>query len=697
MKKLLYLFSLVILLFSNEIKASHYMGYDMTLISLGNNMYKLRAVAYRDARPGTAGFPSSMQFNVYVNNSPWTTAAPVSSITVNRISQALITYEPKDCPPTGADLLLENHVYESAAINLSAFNASVGYYVTFNTCCRNPGITNVLNSASTGITFTMEFPRLNTTAPTRLNSSPEFKKTPLTYYYVGKLYTLDWSAVDPNGDSLVYKMAQSSSNGTTKPLTLIDYAPGYSLTSNIADGSPDFNINSQTGIITYKPNNIGRYLIAVKIAEWKRKSGATPAYKIGEITREFQIENVYSYPETPPVLTHIKSISNLIRDTINVKDSTTYFNRFLSKEQAGDSIFMKLVPEQGVYNNIFNSSLFDIKFGKVGGAVSSGTAINDLIIREKDSLKANFTWKIDSTDIKRTPYKFKVISYDKTCPAPLADTLYIELSLLGQCYNSKQYSITSCDSVIDLFGRKHFTNTIEIDTIKNVIGCDSIYKQFITVNKSSATILNLEACDSVLALDGKYYHQNTTIKTTLTNVSNCDSIITEKINIIKTPKPKVIRGDAIIIDNENTYYYGTDLQMNVQYVWKVINGNIISGQGTNLVEVKWLSNGVGTLNCIVFDNQMKCSDSSGLSVNIATGINNIKNPNIKIYPNPTNNIISIKGLTKNENNTIQIFDVQGKLVITKVISEKGTIDLSELNKGVYVIKVGELAQRIVKM
>ena len=82
---------------------------------------------------------------------------------------------------------------------------------------------------------------------------------------------------------------------------------------------------------------------------------------------------------------------------------------------------------------------------------------------------------------------------------------------------------------------------------------------------------------------------------------------------------------------------------------------------------------------------------------LLSGINDIKNSNIKIYPNPTNNIINIEGLTKNENNTIQILDVQGKLVITKTITEKGTIDLSELNNGVYVIKIGEVAQRIVKM
>ena len=169
MKKIFYLFSLIILLFSNEIKASHYVGYDMTLISLGNDFYKLRAVAFRDVTG--ASFPTSMQFNVYVNNSPWTTAAPVPRITVNQISVSKVTYDPKDCPPAGADLLLEKYVYESAAINLASLNASVGYYVTYSTCCRNPGVKNVLNSSGAGITFTMEFPRLNGGA-TRYNSSP---------------------------------------------------------------------------------------------------------------------------------------------------------------------------------------------------------------------------------------------------------------------------------------------------------------------------------------------------------------------------------------------------------------------------------------------------------------------------------------------------------------------------------------------
>jgi hypothetical protein len=115
--------------------------------------------------------------------------------------------------------------------------------------------------------------------------------------------------------------------------------------------------------------------------------------------------------------------------------------------------------------------------------------------------------------------------------------------------------------------------------------------------------------------------------------------------------------------------------------------------GTIILRIPYTGLGNQTLNMELVEN----TAARNYQLNVVTGINDIKNSNIKIYPNPTNNIINIEGLNKNENNTIQIFDVQGKLVITKTINEKGAIDLSELNKGVYVIKIGEVAQRIVKM
>ena len=172
-------------------------GYDMTMVSLGNDLYKFRVVAYRDV----LGIPiqNSFYFNIYKNSD--NSAAPTPSFVASQINYVAITYDPKDCPPAGADLRLEKYTYESPSMNMSAFNSASGYYVTASTCCRNVGVTNVLNSSSTGITLTMDFPRLNSTAPTRFNSSPEFRKAPLAFFCVGKPYTLNWNIVDPNVDS----------------------------------------------------------------------------------------------------------------------------------------------------------------------------------------------------------------------------------------------------------------------------------------------------------------------------------------------------------------------------------------------------------------------------------------------------------------------------------------------------------------
>lgn len=61
--------------------------------------------------------------------------------------------------------------------------------------------------------------------------------------------------------------------------------------------------------------------------------------------------------------------------------------------------------------------------------------------------------------------------------------------------------------------------------------------------------------------------------------------------------------------------------------------------------------------------------------------------NIKIYPNPTNGLLNLSGLTTNAFN-ITISDMQGKKIITKIMSnESSLIDVSDLRVGTYVMVV----------
>ena len=104
----------------------------------------------------------------------------------------------------------------------------------------------------------------------------------------------------------------------------------------------------------------------------------------------------------------------------------------------------------------------------------------------------------------------------------------------------------------------------------------------------------------------------------------------------------------------------------------------------------------GNYKCLI--TYLGCVDSSACTIFVKTvGVNNSTKNSIKIYPNPTNNIIYIEGFTENENNLIEIYDTQRKIIFAKEMLGNGMIDLAGLANGIYVVKVGEVFQRVAKM
>ncbi|MDG1841955.1 MAG: T9SS type A sorting domain-containing protein [Crocinitomicaceae bacterium] len=77
-----------------------------------------------------------------------------------------------------------------------------------------------------------------------------------------------------------------------------------------------------------------------------------------------------------------------------------------------------------------------------------------------------------------------------------------------------------------------------------------------------------------------------------------------------------------------------------------------------------------------------------LVVGNAGTIESIINP-ISVYPNPSNDNISIKGLTKNMNaSKIEIVNLSGKTEFTSPISsEENEISIRDLQSGVYFVKI----------
>ncbi len=65
---------------------------------------------------------------------------------------------------------------------------------------------------------------------------------------------------------------------------------------------------------------------------------------------------------------------------------------------------------------------------------------------------------------------------------------------------------------------------------------------------------------------------------------------------------------------------------------------------------------------------------------------------VKLYPNPVRDILNISNTTSEE---YKIFDMGGKLINSGKL-EKGTVNVSHLIKGAYMIQIGEIAKRFIK-
>lgn len=63
-----------------------------------------------------------------------------------------------------------------------------------------------------------------------------------------------------------------------------------------------------------------------------------------------------------------------------------------------------------------------------------------------------------------------------------------------------------------------------------------------------------------------------------------------------------------------------------------------------------------------------------------------KNKKITIYPNPASGKIFADGL-KSKNNSVEIINIEGKKVLDTKVNEDGSIDISQLNSGVYFVTI----------
>ena len=134
--------------------------------------------------------------------------------------------------------------------------------------------------------------------------------------------------------------------------------------------------------------------------------------------------------------------------------------------------------------------------------------------------------------------------------------------------------------------------------------------------------------------------------------------------------------------------YSVPFDPSFQYSWKVINGNIISGYGTNAIQVQWGRSDSSLLYSTI-TNQFGCSNSAKYAVQLPSstnGLSELNEINMNVYPNPFTNKLSISVKEKGE---LNIIDALGKLIIHQNVNTNELVELDTdyLKAGTYIVQL----------
>jgi gliding motility-associated-like protein len=339
-KKLALLTFLIILATPSLFWARHIVGGDITYRIVSStatsNRYEFTMRIYRDCNTiDGSGFDPNAVITTY-RKSQGTRAdnllVPISG-PAKRINAPIL---PCLTPPV---LCVEEGEYRWTR-DLPIVNDT--YIVVYQRCCRNNSINNIINPGGTGASYTVEITAL---AQLVGNNSPTFKVFPPTVICANYPLVLDQSAVDTEGDQLVYRFCEPYSGGSTggtgcastapnpacwPPNGSVTYRqPDFTFQAPIA-GDPIVSIDPNTGRITGTPNRQGQFVVSICVEEYRQGK------LLSVLKRDFQF-NVA--PCTPNV------VVNLNKDTII--DKTQYFTN------CGEN-FIKIVNTTTGRNNIFD-------------------------------------------------------------------------------------------------------------------------------------------------------------------------------------------------------------------------------------------------------------------------------------------------------------------------------------------------------
>lgn len=260
-----------VFLLSNQLKATHIVGGEVTYRNIVNDSFEITLTLYIDCVNGdpVAVLRDSTAILGIFNSSN----VLIQSLTAHRSLPQRVNTVNYNCvqPPSNACVDKYTYLYYTRLPHSTG-----GYVLAFQRCCRNNTISNIIQPESTGATYWTAIP--DTIQFTARNNAAVFNGLPPNFLCNKREFIFDHAASDADGDSLAYSLYTpylGASTGVPRPnvpaappYASIGWLPPYSVNTMML-GTPELSINPVTGVISVNPQTTGQFVVGIQVKEFR--------------------------------------------------------------------------------------------------------------------------------------------------------------------------------------------------------------------------------------------------------------------------------------------------------------------------------------------------------------------------------------------------------------------------------------------
>ncbi len=584
MKRLL-LFSIIIFSFFQS-NATHLMGGEITWQCIKDpaspnvGQYIFTMKLYRDCDGTTL---SMFAENVEV----WEDGINIYNISCDFISNTDISPScdalnsgnaQLDCYGTTPAGAVEEYVYQSLPVPLIGTPPATGWHFTWNSCCRNGAITNLVLSSTTSPSegFTLRAAMYPYTDPATGNvlpadpcfdSSPVFNESPKTIICAGYPFAYSHNASDPELDSIRYYWAEPLDDffGNYDP-DPVNGSPGaipfiapFSYNSPLP-GSPA--LNPVSGEISYfsSLSQAGFYATVTRVEAFKC------GQKIAEIHRDIQAVLIPcpsmpgGTPNDPPVVpaplgAQIWTVDPMGSSLLESYETTVTAGEFVTFNIIGlDSNLYNGITPQDLTMEVSGGQILDPITGTCPNPPCATFVSNSGTpppIISPGVVEGVFEWQTScdhvSADIAcgRTTnlYQFSVKVFDDFCPAPAIRnvTLMVYVEADNQMQVSEvQPTCFGNDGEITLAPSLSITQVAWDAELFDTLG--TLVTGSYNISGNTYTLSNLSAGEYIVRASG---------------AGGC--IVQDSITLLEAPNPLVMQANV----SDVSCYGGSDGEIGV--------------------------------------------------------------------------------------------------------------------------------------